>query len=106
MNGKQAKAIMVLGLVAILLVGIMILGTGCDYQAISLEPPTPAMMKVEVYFSGNDTPLIGYIQSLSFESTGMFYQGGSSMISMYDENGNKIAVFNYLRVDSIRLIQQ
>ncbi|NLC08201.1 MAG: hypothetical protein GX755_09610 [Syntrophomonadaceae bacterium] len=79
---------------------------GCQlpgFQPKTSESP-PVLTKVEVHFTGNSEPLVGYIKDLDVAKDGTVYQGGSSIARLYDQNGNLIAVFNYARVEYIKII--
>ena len=43
-------------------------------------------------------------KDLDVANDGTVYQGGSSIARLYDQNGNLIAVFNYARVEYIKII--
>ncbi|MGI6648571.1 MAG: hypothetical protein ACOX5W_05745 [Bacillota bacterium] len=79
---------------------------GCQLPGSQTKTPesTPVLTKVEVHFTGNSEPLVGYVKDLDVANDGTVYQGGSSIARLYDQNGNLIAVFNYARVEYIKII--
>lgn len=85
------------------LLGILV-SAGCkSYLPAKKEEPAP-MIKVEVHFTGGSEPLVGFMRSLELDKEGMIMQGGSSLYKLYDEQGNVLAVFNYSRVEYIKVL--
>lgn len=99
---KRYLLIITLGFLLVLLTW---LGTGCQpITNIGKSTENAPMVKVEVYFTGTSQPMPGYLKSVNLEKDGMFFQGGSSNIPLYDEQGNLKALVNYGRVEYIKVL--
>ena len=83
---------------------LMGFAVGCQPIKEGKEQQPPAMVRVEVHFTGGSPPLEGFIKSLDLETSGMFFQGGSSSIQLYDDQGNIKAIVNYGRVEYIKTL--
>ena len=88
----------------ILLAALVWFGAGCQLLDSSQQQESGNMIKVEVHFTGGSQPLPGYVKSLKLEENGEFFQGGSSTIPIYDEQGNVKAVVNYGRVEYFKIL--
>jgi hypothetical protein len=103
---KQSKIhfkILGISLALILLMGF---STGCQLPRFKEQPAdsAPVLIKVQVQFTGNSEPLVGYIQDFDIAKNGQVLQGGSSVNYLYDQNGQVLAVFNYARVECIKIV--
>lgn len=83
---------------------LMGLAAGCQPIKVGSEQQPPAMVRVEVHFTGGSPPLEGFIKSLDLGTSGVFFQGGSSSIPLYDDQGNIKAIVNYARVEYIKTL--
>lgn len=96
-----------LGIVLVAVIFIVSLMVGFNLPKIGpIAESEYELIKVEVHFTGNSEPLVGYVKELKLgEDTTTVYQGGSSIFPMYDVNGNLISIFNYARVEYIKILQ-
>ncbi len=80
--------------------------TGCQLPVIKQPAAEESMplFRVEVYFTGNTEPLVGYVRDLDISKSGILLQGGSSVNYVYDQTGQVIAVYNYARVEYIKVL--
>jgi len=90
---------------AAVIVLLIVLGSaGCKSSLpVKKEEPAP-MVRVEVHFTSDSEPLVGFMRSLEMDKEGMIMQGGSSFYKLYDEQGNVLAIFNYSRVEYIKVL--
>ena len=91
---------------ALVLLSLLFGLTGCQLPGIkqpAAEEPL-ALTRVEVYFTGNSEPLVGYVRDLDITKSGITLQGGSSVNYLYDQAGQVIAVFNYARVEYVKIL--
>lgn len=104
-NGRGKPGLKRIGMMMALL--FLLFGlTGCQLPVIKqpvAEESLP-LIRVEVYFTGNTEPLVGYVRDLNISKSGTLLQGGSSVNYVYDEAGQAIAVFNYARVEYIKVL--
>jgi hypothetical protein len=104
-NGRGKPGLKRIGMMMALL--FLLFGlTGCQLPVIkqpAAEESLP-LIRVEVYFTGNTEPLVGYVRDLNISKSGTLLQGGSSVNYVYDEAGQAIAVFNYARVEYIKVL--
>lgn len=106
-NGRQIPGLREIGLA--LMLSCLLLGlSGCQLPGImrpaAKEPPV--LIPVEIYFTGNSEPLVGYMWDLDISKSGYLLQGGSSVNYVYDQEGREIAVFNYARAEYIKILPQ
>jgi len=80
--------------------------TGCQLPGIKQPAADESLplIRVEVYFTGNTEPLVGYVRDLNISQSGITLQGGSSVNYVYDQAGQVTAVFNYARVEYIKVL--
>lgn len=94
------------GSLALALILLMFLVSGCQWPGIkdqAVDTPPPVLIKVQIQFTGNSEPLIGYVKDLDI-SKNEILQGGSSVNYLYDQTGQEMAVFNYARVEYIKIV--
>ncbi len=104
-NGRGKPGLKQIGMILALLPLLFGL-TGCQLPVIkqpAAEEPL-ALTRVEVHFTGNTEPLVGYVRDLNISQSGITLQGGSSVNYVYDQAGQVIAVFNYARVEYIKVL--
>jgi len=93
--------------VAILLLAMVLLTSGCDYNYKQLLAKTASsdesLIKVQIVFV-NDIQTVCYVRSLGLEEKGQIYLGGSSLNYMYDRNGNILGSFNYMQVVYMKIL--
>lgn len=101
----QSMRMLRLILLVLLMTSLAWFCTGCQPIINSGQDQQPgAMVKIEVHFTGGSQPLTGYVRSLNIDQEGMFFQGGSSTIPIYDEQGNLQAVVNYSRIEYFKIV--
>ncbi|MGE5404252.1 MAG: hypothetical protein ACM3PP_04875 [Candidatus Saccharibacteria bacterium] len=93
-------------LVIALLITVIFVTTGCEkIKLLDTDKPKKAeMTKVEVTFEKGNS-LSGYIESLDIGKVSTVYTGGVTTTNLYDEKGNIIAVFNYNKVQYIKVVK-
>ncbi|NLK51295.1 MAG: hypothetical protein GX295_02450 [Syntrophomonadaceae bacterium] len=104
MSPKNKKWLIAkIGLILLMLSISMGLLTGCElpFKTKAAEPE-PVLIPVEVHFTGNSEPLVGYVKDLDVVRDGTVYQGGPSTCRLYNQNGEWIAVFNFARTEYVK----
>ena len=93
--------------VAILLLAMVLLTSGCNYDYRQLLAKTTSsdepLIKVQIVFV-NDIQTVCYVRSLGLEEKGQVYLGGSSLNYMYDKDGNILGSFNYMQVVFMKIL--
>jgi len=96
--------------VAGLLLTLMLVGSGCNYDLNKLfskanQPQKVQLIKAEIHFADKEV-VTCYIQSLGMAEDAEIYVGGNSINYMYDKNGKIIGSYNYQRVDYIKMLRE
>lgn len=94
---------------AVLLMVAALLTAGCNVnykQLFSGAPKTEQkLIRAEIHFGENEK-VVGYIKSLGVEENAKVYVGGSSLNYLYDQQGNIVGSYNYLRVEYIIILPE
>ncbi|MGE5415591.1 MAG: hypothetical protein ACM3UZ_02270 [Acidobacteriota bacterium] len=93
-------------LVIAMFIMITVTASGCDkINLTGIEKPKKAeMIKVEVAFEKGHM-ISGYMESLDIGKVSTVFNGGVMTTNLYDEKGNTIAVFNYNKVQYIKVLK-
>lgn len=92
--------------VLLLLMAVMTAGCNVDLKQLFSEKKTEEkLIKAEIHFGENDK-VVGYIKNLGIEDNAKVYVGGASLNYLYDQQGNIVGSYNYLRVEYINILPE
>ena len=94
---------------AVLLIVVTLLAAGCNVNYKQLfsraEKTEPKLIRAEIHFGENEK-VVGYIKNLGVEEDAKVYVGGSSLNYLYDQQGNIVGSYNYMRVEYIIILPE
>lgn len=85
-----------------------LLTSGCNVnykQLLGTEKKEEKLIRAEIHFGENEK-VVGYIKSLGIEENAKVYVGGASLNYLYDQQGNIVGSYNYLRVEYINILPE
>lgn len=98
-----------LGAIAVLLMAAALLTTGCNVNYKQLfsgdKKAEEKLIRAEIHFGENEK-VVGYIKSLGVEENAKVYVGGASLNYLYDQQGNIVGSYNYMRVEYINILPE
>lgn len=97
------------GVIAVFLTAAAILTTGCNINYKQLlgtdKKAEQKLIRAEIHFGENEK-VVGYIKSLGIEENAKVYVGGASLNYLYDQQGNIVGSYNYMRVEYINILPE
>ncbi len=98
-----------IGIMAVLLITVAVLTAGCNVNYKQLlsrdQKAEEKLIRAEIHFGENEK-VVGYIKNLGVEENAKVYVGGSSLNYLYDQQGNIVGSYNYLRVEYIIILPE
>ncbi|MEQ8174705.1 MAG: hypothetical protein ABRQ26_06490 [Syntrophomonadaceae bacterium] len=96
-------------ILTVALMAALILTAGCNVnykQMFSRDKKAEEkLFRAEIHFGENEK-VVGYIKSLGVQEDAKVYVGGASLNYLYDQQGNIVGSYNYMRVEYINILPE